>query len=55
MTPLPEAARQLGVQPSTLRHQIRAGKLAATKRGRDWYVSADEIERYRIESQSRKG
>jgi len=47
--PLIEAAAKLGLKPSTLRHQIRNGKLAATKRGRDWYVRSAEVERYRRE------
>jgi transposase len=36
----------LGVATSTLRHQIRNGKLAARKLGRDWVVDSDEVERY---------
>jgi excisionase family DNA binding protein len=50
MIPLAEAARQLGVSPTTLRVQIRNGRLAATKTGRDWFVEPEEIERYRRES-----
>jgi excisionase family DNA binding protein len=47
---LTEAARSLGVAPSTLRTQIRLGKLAAAKQGRDWFVTPAEIERYRAKS-----
>lgn len=50
MMPLPEAAASLGVAPSTLRHQIKNGKLAARKVSRDWYVTAEEVERYRKEN-----
>ena len=47
---LAEAARLLGVAASTLRVQIRNGKLRATKIGRDWTVTPKEVERYRRES-----
>jgi excisionase family DNA binding protein len=48
--PLADVARLLGLAPSTLRHQIRKGKLRAEKRGRDWFVDYSEVERYRRES-----
>lgn len=44
---LKEAAASLGVTPDTLRQQIAAGRLKATKRGRDWWVTKGEVERYR--------
>jgi excisionase family DNA binding protein len=47
---LNEAATILGVQADTLRRQIHLGKLKARKVGRDWTVTAREVERYRIES-----
>jgi excisionase family DNA binding protein len=46
-TTLTEAAKTLGVAPSTLRHQIRLGRLYARKIGRGWYVTPEEVERYR--------
>lgn len=46
-----EAAALLGVTPATLRQQIANGKLRATKRGRDWWVTTREVERYRTNSQ----
>ena len=49
MMTLPEAARSLGVKPSTLRHQIALGRLAATKIARDWLLEPAEVERYRAE------
>lgn len=52
---LNEAAALLGISPSTLRNQIHNGQLAATKRGRDWWVTAHEVERYRAESLGRPG
>jgi excisionase family DNA binding protein len=50
MQTLAEAAASLGVASSTLRHQIRLGKLRAVKQGRDWYVLPGEVERYRREN-----
>lgn len=47
---LTEAAALLGVTAATLRQQIANGKLRATKRGRDWFVTPKEVERYRKES-----
>jgi excisionase family DNA binding protein len=47
---LPEAAALLGVTAATLRQQIANGKLRATKRGRDWWVTPKEVESYRAES-----
>lgn len=49
MMSLPEAAKALDLAPSTLRHQIKNGKLAATKVARDWFIKAEEVERYRRE------
>lgn len=48
---LAEAADLLGVDHSTLRAQIHRGRLRALKVGRDWLVTAEEIERYRREVQ----
>lgn len=45
-----EAARVLGLAPSTLRHQVRNRKLKAIKMGGRLYVSPEEVERYRVES-----
>ena len=50
MHSIPQAAKLLGLAPSTLRHQIKNGKLAARKVSRDWYVTAEEVERYRAEN-----
>ena len=49
MMSLPEAAQPLGLAPSTLRHQIKNGKLVAKKLARDWFVTEAEVERYRRE------
>lgn len=44
-----QAAEQLGLAPSTVRKQIENGRLRAVKRGRDWYITRDEVRRYRRE------
>lgn len=44
---LPEAAAELGLAASTLRHQVRRKRLAAHKIGPYWYVTTGEVERYR--------
>ena len=46
---IPQAAKALGLSPSTLRHQIKNRTLKAHKMGRGWYVSPEEVERYRRE------
>lgn len=52
---LHEAAAILGLSPLTLRSQIRNGSLHATKRGRDWWVTPAEVERYRAASLGQRG
>ena len=42
-----EAAELLGVDPATVRQAILAGRLEATKRGRDWWLTPAAVERYR--------
>ena len=44
------AAESLGILPDVLRVQIHRGKLKGEKLGRDWFVTEQEVERYRIES-----
>lgn len=50
MLTLKEAAAHLGLSPSTLRVQIRNGKLRGRKVGSVWTVSEREAERYRAVS-----
>ncbi len=50
---LKEAAAELGITPDTLRQQIHAGRFPATKVGRDWHVTRDEVERYAERRMSR--
>ena len=51
---LAEAADLLGVSHSTLRAQVHRGRLHAVKVGRDWLVTAEEIDRYRLEVQGKR-
>lgn len=55
MKTLAEAAALLGLSPSTLRGQVKNGRLRARKVGRDWTVSEQEVERYRATSYGRPG
>ncbi len=50
-----EAARLLGISAATVRQSIRRGALAATRHGRDWYLTRAEIDRYARERQTWKG
>ncbi len=53
--PIKDAAAQLGIKPNTLKKQAQAGRLTATKLGRDWYVTSREVERYREEQLDKRG
>ena len=53
MLTLAQAARRLGVAPSTLRNQIHRGSLRGRLLGKTWTVSEREVERYRAESLGR--
>jgi hypothetical protein len=57
LIPLARAAEMLGLDPSTLRRQAGLGRIAAEKigGGRDWYVPAEEVDRYRRENLGRVG
>jgi excisionase family DNA binding protein len=50
-----EAAAKLGLSPQTLRNQVASGRLVATKRGRDWWITPAALDRYRAESLGRPG
>jgi excisionase family DNA binding protein len=52
---LTEAAEQLGVTASTLRHQVQARRLRARLLGKTYIVSPREVERYRATSLGRPG
>jgi excisionase family DNA binding protein len=52
---LAQAAERLGLSAETLRLQVRAGKLRATRAGTLYLVTASEVERYRAEHKGRHG
>ena len=55
MLTLTEAAAQLGLAASTLRHQVQAGRLRARLIGKTYVVTAREVERYRAERLGKPG
>jgi excisionase family DNA binding protein len=52
---LTEAADQLGLAASTLRHQVQAGRLRATLIGKTYVVTEGELDRYRAEHLGKPG
>lgn len=52
---LAEAGDRLGVSASTLRWQVRNGRLRAVLVGKTYAVTEREVERYRAESLGRRG
>ena len=46
MLTVKEAATRLGIDPSSIRHAIRSGRLAATKAGHDWFLREDDVTTY---------
>lgn len=52
---LAEAGDRLGLSASTLRNQVKRGRLHATLIGKTWVVTEREVERYRAESLGRPG
>lgn len=41
-----EAAQQIGVTTTAVRAAIRAARLKATKRGREWWITPAALARY---------
>ena len=52
---LAQAGDRLGLSASTLRNQVKAGRLRATLIGKTWTVTEREVERYRSESLGKPG
>jgi excisionase family DNA binding protein len=42
-----EAAALLDLKYETVRRYINIGKIKAEKHGRDWFITVDEVARYR--------
>jgi excisionase family DNA binding protein len=51
---LNEAAQMVKLSPATIRKQIHNKRVAATKQGRDWFVSKSDLLSY-VKSRSRQG
>lgn len=49
----PQAAAELGVQPKTVSRYIKRGLIKAEKRGRDYFIAAVELERFKAERRER--
>ena len=52
---LSEAAEELGLSATTLRHQVQAGRLRARLVGKTYVVARREVERYRAEQLGKAG
>ncbi len=44
-----EAADRLGIKPRSVAKAIKRGLIEAEKRGRDYWIEDEEIERYAVE------
>jgi uncharacterized protein YuzE len=54
MVPLSEASRSVGLDPATLRQQIRNRRLRATKHHREWWVRPAALKEY-LDSRAPQG
>ncbi len=43
---VPQAAALLGLKPRSVRKFIERGTIKGEKRGRDWFITQDEVDRY---------
>lgn len=50
-----DVARKLDVTASRVRQIILAGKLPATKLGRDWFVKEEDVEAYQTRREQQGG
>jgi excisionase family DNA binding protein len=50
-----EGAQELGISPITVRSLIHRKQLNAQRRGRDWFIAAEELMRYQRERHVRPG
>lgn len=49
LIPVPLAAQQAGVSRNTMHRAAKNGTIKAVKLGRDWFVYADDIDRWKTE------
>jgi len=50
-----EAAEALGMTQSAVQNALISGRLRGTKFGRDWQISAREVEHYRLTPKRSQG
>lgn len=50
LIPVPEAAKRAGVARNTMRLAAKRGAIKAVRLGRDWYIHASDIERWKTEA-----
>ncbi len=50
-----DVEKRIEVSASTLRKSAEAGTLAATKMGKTWLVTVEEVDRYRRENKGKPG
>lgn len=50
LIPVPEAAKRAGVARNTMHRAVKDGRIKGRKLGRDWFVHANDIERWQKES-----
>lgn len=50
LIPVPEAAERAGVARNTMHRAAKNGAIKAVKLGRDWFVYASDIERWKEEN-----
>jgi excisionase family DNA binding protein len=55
MLTLAQAAAELGITSSTLRHQVQLGRMKARLFGKTYVISTEELERYRATSLGKPG
>lgn len=50
-----EAAKYLNVTPAHVSLLCRKGKIKCTRPGRDWFISLEELERYKSQPKDKGG
>lgn len=49
----PQAAAMLGLKPKTVSRYIKRGLIKAERRGRDYWITESELERFKVERRGR--
>lgn len=48
-----QAADALGITPSGVHQALRNRRMTGERKGRDWYIAQNEVERYKAEPRKR--